>query len=219
VIKRNALIVFGGWPGHHPHEMARLYDRILQTEGFETELCDSLSVFGDAPKLAKMSLLVPCWSMGKIDRESVQSLFDAVKSGLGVAGCHGGMCDAFRENTEWQFMTGGQWVAHPGNDLLPHRIKIGPGKSTITDGIGDFDVATEQYYMHVDPAVKVLATTEFPVADGPHVGNGTVQMPVIWTKLFASGRIFYSSLGHTTSIVEMEPHLTLLRRGFQWAAR
>jgi type 1 glutamine amidotransferase len=72
--------------------------------------------------------------------------------------------------------------------------------------------------MHVDPAVKVLARTRFPVADGPHVGNGPVDMPVLWTKLYGKGRVFYSSIGHTPQAVAAEPHLTLLRRGFRWAA-
>ena len=138
---------------------------------------------------------------------------------VGMAGCHGGMGDSFRENTDWQFMVGGQWVAHPGNDGTKHHVKIGPVKSPITEGISDFDVTSEQYYLHVDPAVKVLATTEFPIAPGPHTGNGKVDMPVVWTKLYGEGRVFYSSLGHHADIVEMEPHLTIMRRGMEWAGK
>jgi type 1 glutamine amidotransferase len=115
-------------------------------------------------------------------------------------------------------MTGGQWVAHPGNDGTRYRVKIGPEKHPITEGVGDFDVVSEQYYMHVDPAVKVLATTQFPIADGPHTSNGPVDMPVLWTKRYGEGRVFYSSIGHTPAAVESEPHLTILRRGFRWAA-
>jgi hypothetical protein len=129
------------------------------------------------------------------------------------------MCDAFRMNTEWQFMTGGQWVAHPGNDGVKYRVKMGPAKSPITEGIQDFDVSSEQYYMHVDPGIKVLATTPMPTADGPHVQNGKFDMPVIWTKFFGKGKIFYNSLGHQASVLEAEPCLTLMRRGFAWAAK
>jgi uncharacterized protein len=92
-------------------------------------------------------------------------------------------------------------------------------KSPITEGIADFEVASEQYYMHVDPAVRVLASSRFPIADGPHVGNGPVEMPVLWTKLYGRGRVFYSSIGHTAAVTASEPHLTILRRGFAWAAR
>jgi hypothetical protein len=157
--------------------------------------------------------------MGKISHEQLEPACDAVKSGVGLAGCHGGMCDAFREATEWQFLTGGQWVAHPGNDGTRYTVRVGPTRSAITEGIEDFEVTSEQYYMHVDPAVKVLATTRFPVADGPHASNGPVDMPVIWTKMYGKGRIFYNSLGHQASVVESEPNLTIMRRGFLWAAR
>jgi len=116
-------------------------------------------------------------------------------------------------------MTGGQWVAHPGNDGVRYAVKIGPTKHAITEGIGDFEVASEQYYMHVDPGIKVLATTHFPVADGPHAPNGDVEMPVVWIKQYGKGRVFYDSLGHQANIVEAEPNRTLMRRGFSWAAR
>jgi type 1 glutamine amidotransferase len=218
-LSRKALIVWGGWDGHQPKEVAHAFDQILKGEGFETEVSDTLDAFKDAAKLKALSLIVPVWTMGKITNEQANPVFDAVKSGVGIAGCHGGMCDSFRENTEWQFMTGGQWVAHPGNDGVKYRVKIGPVKSPITEGIEDFEVASEQYYMHVDPAVKVLATTEFPTADGPHVGNGKFDMPVLWTKVYGQGRVFYSSLGHQLNIVEQEPHRTILRRGLLWAAK
>jgi type 1 glutamine amidotransferase len=118
-------------------------------------------------------------------------------------------------------MTGGQWVAHPGNDGVRYTVRIGPTKSPITEGIGDFEVASEQYYMHVDPAVKVLATTRFPTAgvDGPHMSNGTVDMPVVWTKHYGRGRVFYNSLGHQANVIASEPCLSIMRRGFAWAAR
>jgi type 1 glutamine amidotransferase len=72
--------------------------------------------------------------------------------------------------------------------------------------------------MHVDPAIHVLATTHFPVADGPHVGNGSVHMPVVWTKRYGQGRVFYNSLGHQANIVEEPNPLRLCVRGLLWAA-
>jgi len=213
-----ALIVWGGWDGHQPKEVAEVFRRVLEEDGFEVEVSDTLDAFKDEAKLKELDLIVPVWTMGKITNEQLNPVVEAVKSGVGIAGCHGGMCDAFREATEWQFMTGGQWVAHPGNDGTKHTVSITSLGSPITAGIKDFEVSSEQYYMHVDPAVKVLATTRFPVADGPHVGNGSVDMPVVWTKVYGKGRVFYNSLGHRASIIEMEPVLLLMRRGFKWAA-
>ena len=215
----NALIVYGGWEGHRPREVAELMARVMSDDGFDVDLSDSLESLSDPVRLARLQLLVPHWTMGRIDDAQLAPVLDAVRDGrLNVAGCHGGMCDAFRENTEWHFMTGGQWVAHPGNDTTRYAVNITDTRSAITSGVSHFEVASEQYYMHVDPAVSVLATTRFPVADGPHVGNGPVDMPVLWTKLYGRGRVFYSSIGHTPAAVAAEPHLTLLRRGFRWAA-
>ncbi len=216
---KKALVVWGGWDGHEPRQVAEIFRRVLTEDGFEVEVSDTLDAFKDKDKLLSLNLIVPVWTMGKITGEQSGPVCAAVRAGVGIAGCHGGMCDAFREDTEWQFMTGGQWVAHPGNDKTPYRVNIRRPEHCIMKGISDFDVASEQYYLHVDPAVRVLATTQFPVADGPHVGNGTVDMPVVWTKMYGQGKVFYNSLGHVASVMDSQPCLTIQRRGFQWAAK
>jgi type 1 glutamine amidotransferase len=217
-MSNKALIIWGGWEGHHPREVADLFERILRQDGFDVEVSPTLDAFNDAAKLASLSLIVPHWTMGRVTPQQLKSVCSAVEGGVGLAGCHGGMCDAFREATDWQFMTGGQWVAHPGN-ALRYTVNITKVPSPITQGVADFQVNTEQYYLHVDPAVRVLATTRFPIADGPHAVNGPVDMPVIWTKLYGKGRVYYNSLGHDAAVLEAEPVLTLMRRGFQWLAR
>lgn len=219
-MSRKALIVWGGWQGHQPQQVAEIFDRVLKQEGFEVEVSDTLDAFKDKSRLNALSLIVPIWTMGKITEEQSLPVFQAVRDhGVGIAGCHGGMCDSFRDNTEWQFMTGGQWVAHPGNDGIRYRVRVIKGSSPIVEGIEDFEVCSEQYYMHVDPSNRVLATTEFPVVDGPHAPNGRFDMPVVWTRYYGKGRVFYNSLGHQANIVESEPCLTIMRRGFLWAAR
>jgi hypothetical protein len=215
---QKALIVWGGWNGHEPKEVAGIFRDVLTRENFQVEVADTLDAFLDAAKLQALDLIVPVWTMGKIAPEQLNPVLEAVRSGVGIAGCHGGMCDSFREATEWQFMTGGQWVAHPGNDGTQYTVQISRLKNPIIEGMKDFQVSSEQYYMHVDPAVKVLATTRFPVADGPHVTNGVVEMPVVWTKMYGRGRVFYNSLGHQANIVAMPQVLELMTRGFRWAA-
>ena len=216
-MSKNALIVWGGWAGHEPQKVAEVFERILKQHAFEVEVSSSLESFSDAGQLSKLDLIVPCWTMGEIKREQSQAVCEAVKNGVGLGGCHGGMCDAFRSNTEWQFMTGGQWVAHPGNDKIAYTVKM-TGNHWITEGQRDFEIVTEQYYMHTDPANKVLATTRFPVADGPHVPNGEVEMPVTWVKQYGNGRVFYCSIGHVAKTVEEPPVLAMCTRGLLWAA-
>ena len=199
--------------------MADLFKDLLTREGFEVILSTSLDSFADAGLLESLSVIVPNWTMGKISSEQLNPLLAAVEEGLGVAGCHGGMCDAFRDSPEWQFMTGGQWVAHPGNDRVSYSVKIKDREHPIMAGLNDFSLTSEQYYMHVDPAIRVLATTHFPTAPGPHLPNGSLAMPVVWTKLYGKGKVFYCSLGHTPQILADDPVATMMRRGFHWSAR
>lgn len=215
---KKALIVWGGWPGHQPEEVAAIFRRQLEEEGFGVEVSDTLEAFADAEKLKELDLIVPLWTMGRIDQKLVDNVSAAVQSGVGLAGSHGGMCDAFRENVDWQFMTGGQWVAHPGNDGVTYTVNICNSSSSLTAGIEDFEVSTEQYYLHVDPAVEVLATTRFPTVPGPHSLNKAVDMPVIWTKRWGLGRVYYNALGHQANIMEIPVVMELMRRGFNWCA-
>ncbi|WP_256758899.1 ThuA domain-containing protein [Cohnella sp. WQ 127256] len=215
---RKALIVWGGWDGHQPKEVAEIFRNQLVEEGFEVEVSDTLEAFADGEKLKGLDLIVPVWTMGRIEQAWVNNVSAAVQSGVGLAGCHGGMCDAFRENTDWQFMTGGQWISHPGNDGTEYTVEIKSSSSQLVEGIEDFVVSTEQYYLHVDPANEVLATTRFPVAPGPHSSNRAVDMPVIWTKRWGHGRVYYNSLGHQANIMEIPVVKELMRRGFQWCA-
>ena len=207
---KSALIVYGGWLGHQPKEVAHVLQAALIDDGFTVELSDTLDAYLDLEHLKQMSVIVPVWTMDTIKREQLTPLLDAVRSGVGIAGCHGGMCDAFRNETEYQFMTGGQWVAHPGNDGRLYWVNISE-QNPITAGLQDFEVHTEKYYMHVDPAIRVMATTTFE-------DYGDALMPVTWTKSYGKGRVFYCSLGHQANIVEMPQTLTMMRRGIRWAA-
>ena len=216
---KRALIVWGGWDGHEPRQVAELFEGGLKARGFEVEVSDTLDALADGEKLKALDLIVPVWTMGTITGDQLRPLLEAVRSGVGLGGCHGGMCDSFRAETEYQFMTGGQWVSHPGNDGVEYTVEVRDPDHFITQGVAvSFPVKSEQYYLHVDPANRVLATTRFPVADGPHVGNLAFDMPGVWTKYYGKGRVFYSSLGHNAAVAAQEAPLRLALRGLLWAA-
>lgn len=158
--------------------------------------------------------------MGEINHTYVENISSAVAAGTGLAGCHGGMCDSFRNDTEWQFMTGGQWVSHPGCDGVTYTVHIHHGSSPITAGLTDFTVCSEHYYLHIDPAIEVLASTRFPLVDYHHATNKPVDMPVAWTKFWGKGKVFYTSLGHHDDIFENYHEAELLmERGMLWAGK
>ncbi|MCT2576792.1 hypothetical protein EOA75_14535 [Mesorhizobium sp. M1A.F.Ca.IN.022.07.1.1] len=212
---RQALIVWGGWEGHEPEAGARLLKAMLEEEGFAVRLENTTAVFAD-PAIADLSLIVPIYTMSKLAKAEEANLTKAVENGVGLGGYHGGMGDAFRESTDYQFMCGGQWVAHPGN-IIDYRVNIVRRDDPIVAGIDDFQYRSEQYYMHVDPSNDVLATTTFSGEHAPWIAG--VVMPVVWRRRHGKGRVFYSSLGHAAKEFEVPQMRTILRRGLVWAAR
>lgn len=213
---KKALIVWGGWKGHEPQQTAEIFAPILQAEGFDVEVSDTLDSFLDEDKMKSLSLVVPIWTMGEITGEQSKGLLNAVKEGVGFAGWHGGAGDSFRQNTEYQFMVGGQWVAHPGG-IIEYTVNIIDHEDPVTAGIEDFKMKSEQYYMHVDPSNKVLATTTFEGIDAPWI-KGCV-MPVVWKRAYGAGRVFYSSLGHVAADFDVPEAKEIQKRGMLWAAR
>lgn len=217
--EKKVLVFQGGWDGHEPQLTSKRFAGLMEKNGYSVEVSDSLDSLADLDKLMKLDLIVACWTMSEIDHAYVENISKAVGAGVGLAGCHGGMCDAFRNDTEWQFMTGGQWVSHPGGDGIDYMVNICHGSSPITEGLEDFSVSSEHYYLHIDPAIEVLAATRFPSVNYYHISNKPVDMPVAWTKYWGNGRVFYNSLGHHDDVFEKSPNAeVLMERGMLWAA-
>ena len=215
---KSALVVWGGWDGHEPKQCADIFVPWLEQKGFKVTVSDTLDAYLDKRRMKQCTVIVPVWTMGQITPEQSAGLRDAVRGGAGLAGWHGGMCDSFRLDTEYQFMTGGQWVVHPGG-IVNYTVNITDPDDPITRGLKDFRMKSEQYYMHTDPGNKVLATTTF---SGRHEGvswiRGTV-MPVVWTRRYGKGRVFFSSAGHVAKDFDVPEARELVKRGILWAAR
>ena len=212
---KQALIVWGGWAGHEPEPCARVVEKMLSEDGFNVVVENTTEAFAD-PNLSKFDLIVPVITMSTIEKEELNNLIAAVRSGVGLGGFHGQMGDTFRNEPNYQFMVGGQWVAHPGK-IIDYTVNITRHDDPIMAGITDFPYHSEQYYLHVDPSNEVLATTTF---NGEHAEwiDGTV-MPVVWKRRYGQGRVFYSALGHVAQEFEVPQMATILRRGLHWAAR
>lgn len=214
---KSALMVWGGWLGHEPEQCVALFANVLRDEGYAVEVHDTLDIYLDEAKMQAQDLIVQCWTMGSITSEQEAGLLNAVRNGAGYGGWHGGMADSFRNATEYQFMVGGQWVAHPGN-VIDHTVQITNHEDPITAGLPDFAMHSEQYYMHVDPANEVLATTTFSGDYGYPWIAGTV-MPVIWKRQWGAGRVFFTSLGHVLQDFDVPEAREIVRRGLLWATR
>ena len=211
---KKVLFVWGGWMGHEPDKCRDIFVPWMESEGAKVTVSDTLEVYVNMDLQKDVDLIVQVWTMGTIEGSQEKALLEAVKNGVGLAGWHGGLGDSFRNNTEYQFMVGGQWVAHPGG-VIDYRVNIVDHEDPVTKGLSDFDMHSEQYYMHVDPNVKVLATTTFNDENAFWI-DGTV-VPIAWKKMYGKGRVFYSSLGHVAADFTVPEALEIQKRGIHWA--
>jgi uncharacterized protein len=213
---RKALLVWGGWEGHEPLACVKLFAPFLESQGFAVRISNSLDAYCNRALMGSLDLISQVYTMSTINKEQLDGLISAVAAGTGFAGWHGGMADAFRDSPPYQFLVGGQWVAHPGN-IIDYTVNIADRSDPIMTGLSDFKMHSEQYYMHVDPSNQVLAPTTFDATYHPWIA-GTV-MPVVWKRRWGEGRVFYSSLGHVRADFDVPEAREIMQRGMLWAAR
>lgn len=211
----SALFLWGGMEFHEPRQTSERFAELLTSRGYVVTITDDMTCLENARDLNAFDLIVIAMTMGEITPQQESNLLTAVRNGAGLAGWHGGMGDAFRTSTAYQYAVGGQWVAHPG-DITGYTVNI-TAEHEITSGIGDFQMHSEQYYMHVDPGVNILATTTFSGAFDAWIDG--VTMPVAWTKNFGDGRVFYCSLGHVNTDFDVPEAARLVEQGLIWATR
>lgn len=214
---KKALILSGGWPGHSPAEISRLVACWLADDGFSVDIVEDMAVLDDEDRLGQTDLFIPNWTMGELSPQRAKAVAQAVEAGMGLGGWHGGMGDAFRANTFWQFLVGGQFVNHFAGDKL-YRVEIVDHDHPVSRGLQGFEVVSEQYHMHIDPAVQVLASTTMDAEEKAPWIEGTV-MPVAWVRPWGSGRVFYCSIGHKAEDFAIPEVELLIRRGLGWAAK
>ncbi|WP_176086823.1 ThuA domain-containing protein [Martelella sp. HB161492] len=212
---RRAQIIWGGWPGHEPKACARLIAGMLEDDGFAVSLSGDLSLISAGETLAAdlLVLIVTGEALGDIE---ARALTEAVRGGLGVAGFHAGLAASFKASAAFRYLAGVTFAGHPGG-IIDYHVDITRPDDPVMAGIEGFGYRSEQYYLHYDPSVDVLATTRF---SGAHdAATEGVVMPVVIKRRFGAGRIFYSALGHSPSELAHPQAQLILRRGFAWAAR
>lgn len=212
---KKILMVWGGWEGHEPRQFTEKIKPQLEKLGAIVTVSDSLGVYTNEEVMKSVDLIIQSWTMGNISGEQEKGLLNAVRNGAGIAGVHGGLGDSFRNNPEYQYMVGGQWVAHPGG-VIEHSVEITDQNDPVTKGIKDFTLKSEQYYLHVDPNVKVLATTSFNAKYNDWIDGATI--PVVWKKTYGKGRVFYFAVGHVAKDFDTPEAMEILLRGIRWAS-
>ncbi len=228
---RSALIVRGGWDGHQPVEATNLFIPHLEASGFAVRVEESPAVYADAAYMATVDLIVQCNTMTTIEPAEFEGLRAAIEAGTGMAGWHGGIADSYRNNSDYLHLIGGQFACHPGkhpdertggqpDNYVPYTVNMAPPAAThpITEGIGDFDLVTEQYWVLSDSYIDVLATTTQKVREWDP-WHRPVTSPAIWTRQWGKGRIFVATPGHNVEVLQDSNVKTIIERGMLWASR
>ena len=230
-MSKQALVVRGGWDGHMPVETTELFLPFLREHGFDVRVEGGTAVYADEGFMDTVDLVVQVNTMNTIETEEFRGLQRAVLNGAGMAGWHGGIADSYRNTADYLHMIGGL-CAHPAgkdpaervgdqsDNYIPYTVHITDYGKThpITEGIEDFELVTEQYWVLSDEYDDVLATTTQEVRSWD-AWNRPVTSPAIWTRQWGKGRIFVSAPGHRLEIVESRPVRTIIERGMLWAAR
>lgn len=211
---RRALVVRGGWDGHVPVEATDRFLPYLKEIGFEVDVFDTLDVYTDAERMAATDLVLQCWTMGEISREQAEGLIGAVRAGAGLAGWHGGIVDSFHNSPAYQWLTGGQFMSHPGGQI-DYEVKV-VSDHPIVAGIDTISVHTEQYWVLSDELNDVHATTTIAAGgDWPQ----SVTVPAVWTRQWGKGKVFVSTVGHNVADLDVPEIRTITERGLAWASR
>jgi type 1 glutamine amidotransferase len=229
VSERQALVVRGGWEGHHPVEATDHFIPHLEANGFSVRVEDSPKVYAESDYMAGVDLIVQCMTMSTIEKDELAGLTRAVENGTGIAGWHGGIADSYRNSSDYLQLIGGQFACHPpkaaeertgeqSDYFIPYRVEITAPDHPIMEGIADFDLVTEQYWVLSDEYNTVLATTTV----GKHEWepwHRPITSPAIWTRDWGKGRVFVCTPGHDMNVVRNQNVTTIIERGMLWASR
>jgi type 1 glutamine amidotransferase len=226
-----ALVVRGGWEGHRPVEATELFVPFLKNNGYDVRIEESPAIYADQAEMSETDLIVQCMTMSTIERDQLAGLREAVRTGTGFTGWHGGIADSYRASADYLQLVGGQFATHPSKEpalcggteddnFLPYTVtmtELGQGHP-ITAGIGDFELETEQYWVLHDDLIDVLATTTHPVRPW-HPWHRPITSPAIWTRRWGDGRIVVTTPGHSLDVLENPNVRTIIERGILWATR
>ena len=212
---KNILVVWGGWKGHQPKVFADNVIKWLKSQNAKITESNNLEVYDNYDSLTKFDLIIQSVTLSDISNNQADNLVKAINNGVGIAGAHGGLTDSFRTKTNYQFMIGGQFVAHPGGKV---NFEVNMLNDQLTQGLNNIEIFTEQYYMHFDPNIEIIANTIFDNKFYPWIDG--VIMPFAWKKKYGKGKVFYISIGHDPNeFIRYPDGWKLLTRGFIWACR
>ena len=202
--KKRVLVLIGGeW--HAFERCAAILKRFLEAADRYTA---EVTTNRDALKrnaIRRFDAVLAYTQGGKLTREQEAGLLEFVKRGGGFVGLHCATV-SWLHSRGYRDMIGATFKDHGPVFEIP--VTVAPGRCWMTDRIQDFRITDELYLLDgVDArSVDVLATAQWKHK----------TCPVMYTKSYGDGRVFYIALGHDERAFRHAAFQKLVVRGLDW---
>ena len=132
---KNVLVIYQLDPYHSPKLFVKRVVSWLEAQKAHVIVSNNLNSYSNKELMDSIDLVIQTVTMGSLNSAQEKGLTNAIKSGTGIAGSHGGLADSFRNNTLYQFMIGGQFVSHPGGNVN-YTVEFTKPKNDLTKNLG-----------------------------------------------------------------------------------
>jgi type 1 glutamine amidotransferase len=202
---KKALLIWGGWDGHKPLEVADRIGAELEKRNYEVTKTSHFGCLLNEEELYSYDVIVPIWSCGIKSDIYLNELADAIKSGIGLATFHGGI--NWFDQDEYYRIIGGFYLHD--TKCESYEVVIANKDHIITKGQSDFEIYNEKYFLQVDPTNDILASANF----------SGIEMPIAWTRSYGKGQVFYTTFAHQPEDLFGNNSLEMLLNGIEWCTR
>jgi type 1 glutamine amidotransferase len=166
-------------------------------------------------RLRRADAVVFAHTSGELPLPSRSAFLRFVRRGGAFIATHSGS-DTFHEWPEYQHLLGAEFHRHGA--VQPGRVLVDGRRSPITRGLGPALTITDEFYEFTAPPLpgtRVLLRLD-PGSVTDEMGQ---DLPLVWTRRYGRGRVFYDALGHVPDTWERRAHRLILSRGLAWALR
>ena len=147
--------------------------------------------------------------VGELTAAQETGLLRFIKEGGGFFGLHTAAA-SFRESEGYHGMLNGFFNGH--SPYMDFTVTVSDAAHPITEGISDFNVTDELYYLkHDASASHHLMQAYDETKDETHV--------MAFHHTYGAGRVFYFALGHDMAVLENPSFQAVIRRGALWVGR
>lgn len=204
------LLVFVGTEGqYHDHEEnGRFLAKMLsRSEQIDATFSRDYEVLATGLTLFEAVLFYT--DVGELTETQERGLLSFVESGGGFFGLHTAAA-SFRECEGYHRMLNGFFNGH--SRYMDFTVTVSDSSDPITEGLLDFEVTDELYYLKHDPdrSHHLLAAHD-EEKDETHV--------IAFKHTCGEGRVFYLALGHDRAVLENPTFQKVVRRGALWVGR